>query len=1278
MKKIYFSLLFAAVIALAADAQSNMYIQGTQTWNTTNTNWGSTSGSSGKVWKNDSIANLELSPIITLNGFNPFMYGINCTSTGSVTSAASERIYLAGTVSPVIDVSAGQTLTLNNIMAGGRGFTKSSAGNLIFGNGNNRFLNFANGISINAGTIDFTSSAAIAAGALRCMPVNFGGGALQYTGATASDMRFGGLSGTGTLSLGAANNGFEFILANASTAATITGAGFSLRGTGGAVQTLTGNTSGLTATIAVHGVSTLNGAGGTTSGLTLSGAGSNTFNNATNNFGIRGGRFTVDNTTNNLTNRFPTAATSGMLNFLGGTFELLGNSAGTSFTIGSGYATTAKATAFNAGQNNIIVNQPVGATAPTILTFGAGPTPASLRDATRMTINFSSTGNGTLGASATDPQIKYATAPIINAGAAAAPSNMFANTATGATVGWATVNNTDWATYGANGVVARANDLTTATTAGLQAGTVTQAVLFNPGVAPAAATGNVVSSVITFEPTVTGLTLPMGAFTMAGIALMHRGANDFTITGTAGILTGSSATRYIYVMNPAATLSTDALLNSANPITKSGDGTLALTGTSSQISFAANQNINLCGGVLRGTAAALNGATSAGGAFSTINFYGGILELDGGMTFVRAIDLSGTAAGGGINFDVSATQRGSGGFSAINGSSTVTLVTTVGGATPATLLWNNGAWLSDGYSLLMGSPLATGGITLTNDIQLDDGAATNSYTAREIYVYNGPSGQEGELSGVISGGPNADFIKSGPGSLLLSGANTFSGNIIIAEGELVISGTGLPATASVLVKSGARLSFAFSSIKIIKDLILEPGAIVAFSAVSTTLTITGNFTDNGVMVGGGNSIVSFNGTSQQYIDGTATTLLRLQINNPSGMHILTPLTINGLSGGLTFTSGIINTSAANLLTIAPLSGVSGASNSSFVDGPIAKEGNGSFTFPVGKPNCGPSGTVNGYAPLMISNFTGGTPSDRYIAEYKRGDALSLGANATAADHISRCDYWTLTRDNGASTVDITLYWDDPINNCSSSTPYINNLPSLTIVHSNNPGNWDAMGSVGGFGTTTTGNVPWTGTQSSTFGAFAIASTDFNNPLPISINYFTGAKQNTDHLLNWKVTCNSTPSVTMELQRSGDGRAYSGIHTINATATECMQPFSYTDHQPLAGINYYRLKIRDANGKISYSSIVSLINATAGIDILTIAPNPIQNRNFKLNISAAQKTQMDIIITDMQGRLLQKQTVNAIAGFNTVPVNVGHLATGTYQVYAITAEGRSKVLRFVIQ
>ena len=91
----------------------------------------------------------------------------------------------------------------------------------------------------------------------------------------------------------------------------------------------------------------------------------------------------------------------------------------------------------------------------------------------------------------------------------------------------------------------------------------------------------------------------------------------------------------------------------------------------------------------------------------------------------------------------------------------------------------------------------------------------------------------------------------------------------------------------------------------------------------------------------------------------------------------------------------------------------------------------------------------------------------------------------------------------------------------------------------------------------------------------------------------------------------------------------------------------------------------------------ILNAKKGFALISISPNPVVNSNFKLNVTAAQKTKMEIVITDMQGRMMQKQSVNLIAGFNTLPMNVTNLSAGTYQVYGITADGRSRVLRFVI-
>ncbi len=216
------------------------------------------------------------------------------------------------------------------------------------------------------------------------------------------------------------------------------------------------------------------------------------------------------------------------------------------------------------------------------------------------------------------------------------------------------------------------------------------------------------------------------------------------------------------------------------------------------------------------------------------------------------------------------------------------------------------------------------------------------------------------------------------------------------------------------------------------------------------------------------------------------------------------------------------------------------------------------------------------------------------------------------------------------------------------------------------------------------NVYWNGAywavtfNVSGFSGFYVHTNFTNTPLPVVINYFTGQKQGINHVLNWKVNCHGTPGVSMMLERSGDSRNFVSIHRITPNAVQCNQPFVYTDSDPLKGINYYRLKITDADGKVSYSSTVALLNAVKGFDIVSMAPNPVVTNNFKLNIASAQAGKMDIRIFDMQGRLVNRQSISLIAGFNSLPVQVDQLSAGTYTIRGIMAGEQSGIMRFVKQ
>jgi len=112
------------------------------------------------------------------------------------------------------------------------------------------------------------------------------------------------------------------------------------------------------------------------------------------------------------------------------------------------------------------------------------------------------------------------------------------------------------------------------------------------------------------------------------------------------------------------------------------------------------------------------------------------------------------------------------------------------------------------------------------------------------------------------------------------------------------------------------------------------------------------------------------------------------------------------------------------------------------------------------------------------------------------------------------------------------------------------------------------------------------------------------------------------------------------------------------------------------MNYYRIKMTDVSGKVTYSGIVALLNDAKGFDIVSIYSNPVVTGNLTITITTLGAAKIDIKVIDMQGRLVKRQSVNAGAGFAPVTLDVSGLSPGTYQLSGISSEGRSSVARFV--
>ncbi len=178
----------------------------------------------------------------------------------------------------------------------------------------------------------------------------------------------------------------------------------------------------------------------------------------------------------------------------------------------------------------------------------------------------------------------------------------------------------------------------------------------------------------------------------------------------------------------------------------------------------------------------------------------------------------------------------------------------------------------------------------------------------------------------------------------------------------------------------------------------------------------------------------------------------------------------------------------------------------------------------------------------------------------------------------------------------------------------------------------------------------------------------STPVPVKLEYFSVNKKENTNQLNWKASC-SYGNATFVIERSDDGIHFKAIGNINATALRCQLPFNFTDNNPVAGKNYYRLKITDADGKSFYSKTLVVGNNKAGLEITAIANNKIY-----LNTNKQQTITMKVIAADGKEMVNEKQ--NVIAGNNNISLQMKNVAKGIYSLIVYTNEGETITKRFI--
>jgi hypothetical protein len=433
--------------------------------------------------------------------------------------------------------------------------------------------------------------------------------------------------------------------------------------------------------------------------------------------------------------------------------------------------------------------------------------------------------------------------------------------------------------------------------------------------------------------------------------------------------------------------------------------------------------------------------------------------------------------------------------------------------------------------------------------------------------------------------------------------------------------------------------------------------------VKGNISIQGELTESGANT---ESVLELGGSASSTINLAAAALtndINVKVNKSGGV-ILALSDVNlpsSINAKLIFVSGCINSKiynkevfVSNPSTFAVING----SAASHIVGRMKRATNQLFVpyeFPV-------SDNETQWAKALITPSS--SDATNWSVEFVSPNSFaSSGLTPGVIDVVSNY-YWNISKTGNSDMAYLNLFY----NGLTQSTVAIPN--QLKVLRLNNSV-WQNLG-----GTPSTGSVENNlGTSGgaapldpiASFGQFAIGGVV--NTLPVSLLYFKG-KANVDaNLLHWMVACSSVNGVEFDLQRSVDGIRFESIHRFYTPSNLCEKEFTYADNRLNGGKLYYRLQMKDNDGKSSYSQIISLNRSGLLHGISNVYPNPYHEGKITASIVSPRSEKGMLYVIDGLGRGVHSQSVQLSIGENFLSFNGENLTSGTFRLIFISSSGQ---------
>jgi hypothetical protein len=181
-------------------------------------------------------------------------------------------------------------------------------------------------------------------------------------------------------------------------------------------------------------------------------------------------------------------------------------------------------------------------------------------------------------------------------------------------------------------------------------------------------------------------------------------------------------------------------------------------------------------------------------------------------------------------------------------------------------------------------------------------------------------------------------------------------------------------------------------------------------------------------------------------------------------------------------------------------------------------------------------------------------------------------------------------------------------------------------------------------------------------------------LPLELKSFSGKIVGSANRLEW--TTLTERNVAWHLvERSLNGADWAEVGRkpglLSATtpthyALDDLRPFSKT---------YYRLRSVDADGKEAVSPVIVLTRPVDAFGIASVSPSPTSGQ-LNVRFEVPDEQNLTLRITDLAGRAVRTQNVDAQRGTNQTALSLGGLPAGIYLLHLLGEKSASAPVKVI--